>query len=649
MNKNVHIVQAIIYLLAINPIIILAGYKKMNLNNSNQVFNVTNHEITFFNSKDGITLSGTLFVPDTHLKPTVVILVAGMGPLDRDYTMGRHKLFLDIADHFTQSGIAVLRYDKRGVGRSGGLFDMTCTSADLAGDVQAAVEFLKNRTDIDTFNIGLAGCSEGALISFMVASQSVDIAFVVSMAGAVANDIHSILKQTASQLKADGATDEFIAFDKIIREQILQTVTTLSVDDAQAQLLPLVKSYLDTMTDEQKAQAATLPFAMIEQNYQKTIEFFNSLWNRYYLQIDVLHLMSTITVPVLAINGTLDFITDARLTLPIIEQGLQSAGNPDVAVVAISDQNHWFQECKTGALVEYGTMEGTMDDSTLQLTTDWILKQSVKNYVNPSKDFDERLATPEYDTDFLELTEMIYGDGFLSQGGPKEIDAMFARIDLTRLEILDLGCGLGGPALYLAKNNAVKIIGIDPQASIIQQAQNKLDTVAKSLKGKVSFLKMIDPTNLKQFADNSFDLVFAIESMLHVSFEIKQDYFKEIYRVVKEHGHIFILDWMPASTNKEHGLPFHLLTVLEFKKLIEAAGFKDIQYTDITSSRFDCALQNIDTIIARADEIRQRFGQQIYEHALQGWIFQKDAFGSRNLQVGFFRATVDKKGNSLLL
>lgn len=91
---------------------------------------------------------------------------------------------------------------------------------------------------------------------------------------------------------------------------------------------------------------------------------------------------------------------------------------------------------------------------------------------------------------------------------------------------------------------------------------------------------------------------------------------------------------------------FHFLTVSDFKNLLETVGFEDIQYTDTISTRVDCALQNIDTIIARADEIKQRFGQQSYEHALQGWTFQRDFFESGNLQVGFFRAMVDKKSDS---
>jgi ubiquinone/menaquinone biosynthesis C-methylase UbiE/alpha/beta superfamily hydrolase len=635
MNKNSKTVQAFFYVLVISSLVTFVGYKKMNLNNSDQMFNVMNHEITFFNSKDGITLSGTLSVPDTQKKPTIVILVAGMGSADRDCLVMGRKLFVPIADYLTKRGIAVLRYDKRGVGKSGGIFDMTVTSADLAGDVVAAVEFLKNRDDIDTHNIGLAGMSEGGLISFMVASQSSDLAFVVSMAGAVATTIDDVLGNSAAQLKADGATTEFVAFDAIIRKQILQAVTTLSESDAQAKLLPLVKTYVERMTDEQKALAATLPFAITEKNYEYLVATFNSPWYRFYLHINSLDFISKVTVPVLAINGTLDFITDARLTLPIIEQGLKIAGNYDGTVIAIPNQNHWFQQCATGALAEYGAIQESMHESTLQLIADWILKRADKTVST----LDSRLATPEYDKVFLELSEMIYGSGFLSQGGPNEIDIMFAGINLTGLKMLDLGCGLGGPALYLAKNNAVEIVGIDPQVNIIQQAQEKLQAVSKDLQGKVSFAVMADPTNLKQFADNSFDIVFAIESMLHVPLETKHDYFKEIHRVVKESGQILLLDWMPAPTNKEHGLPFHLLTVVEFQQALEQAGFKNIQFFDMTSSRVDRALQNIDTIIARADEIKQRFDDQAYQFALQGWTFQKDAFESRNLQVGFFRAT----------
>lgn len=144
---------------------------------SHQNFNVIDHVVTFYNSHDGITLAGTLSIPELLKKPPVVILITGVGPHDQDYAhMNGHKLFLTITNYFTKRGIAVLCYDKREIGKSEGNFESVFTF-DFAQDVVAAVQFLKRRSDIDTHNIGLVGHSEGGLISFMVASQSPDVVF----------------------------------------------------------------------------------------------------------------------------------------------------------------------------------------------------------------------------------------------------------------------------------------------------------------------------------------------------------------------------------------------------------------------------------------------------------------------------------------
>lgn len=346
----------------------------MNSTNSNQGCNVTDHDVTFYNSQEGIALSGTLSIPESHKNPAVVILVAGTGPFDRDCTqMNGHKLFLTIAHYFTKRGIAVFRYDKRGVGKSGGVFQ-TAFTFDFAQDVMAAVHFLKqSRSDIDTQNIGLVGHSEGGFISFIVASKSHDVAFMISMAGMVITKTDDVLLQAELIFQASGATDEFIAFDKSIRKQILEAVTTLSVNDAQKRLLPLVKTHIDSMTDEHRAFAMTvLPFALTEQNYEQWITIFNLPW-RVVLLSNPLEFISKVTIPVLAINGELDFIICSKLALPIITQGLKNAGNQDITILSLPNQNHCFQLCDTGALSEYVSIKGTIHESTLKLMTDWIL------------------------------------------------------------------------------------------------------------------------------------------------------------------------------------------------------------------------------------------------------------------------------------
>lgn len=337
--------------------------------NSNQTFQITNHEVTFQNTKDNITLSGTLSVPQTSQLPPVVLLVSGMGPNDRDYTIMGHTLFLDLANYLNQHGIAVLRYDKRGVGKSGGVFNMQLTSADLAQDVVAAVEFLSQRSDINNKQIGLIGHSEGGLISFMVTSQSADVSFLISMAGATSNDVVTHFQM---QLKADGATDQFLASDKIIRDKMFDIIKTQSEHDAEIALTALLKSYVESLTDEQKIEEVHLPFAITHDNYLQMIATFNSPWYRFYLKINALDFISKVTVPVLAMNGDLDFIISSTLALPKIEQGLKIANNQNVTIKAIANQNHWFQECQTGSLMEYGAIKETIHASTLKLMADWI-------------------------------------------------------------------------------------------------------------------------------------------------------------------------------------------------------------------------------------------------------------------------------------
>src|SRR4029077_14017210 len=110
-------------------------------------------------------------------------MVTGSGPQDRDESILCHKPFWIIADHLTRQGIAVLRCDDRGVGKSAGKHD-TATTADFATDAYAAVKYLKTRPDVDPKRIGIAGHSEGGLIGPMVAAAHPnDVGFLILLAG----------------------------------------------------------------------------------------------------------------------------------------------------------------------------------------------------------------------------------------------------------------------------------------------------------------------------------------------------------------------------------------------------------------------------------------------------------------------------------
>ena len=162
-------------------------------------------EVRFSSPKARAELAGTLTLPKGAGRHPAVVLISGSGPNNRDEFVAGHRPFLVIADYLTRRGIAVLRYDKRGVGASKGDY-AHATSKDFADDAAAAVAFLRSRGDIDPARVGLIGHSEGGLIAPMVAARDPSIAFVVLMA-APGVDGEVILKlQGAAIARAEGAT-----------------------------------------------------------------------------------------------------------------------------------------------------------------------------------------------------------------------------------------------------------------------------------------------------------------------------------------------------------------------------------------------------------------------------------------------------------
>jgi len=113
--------------------------------------------------------------------------------------------FLVLADHLTRKGIAVLRYDKRGIGKSTGSADKA-TTLDLAADAQAAMAYLKTRKEIDPAKIALIGHSEGAMIAPLIASQTKDVAWVVLLAAPATKGEDTLLNQSELIGRAGGLT-----------------------------------------------------------------------------------------------------------------------------------------------------------------------------------------------------------------------------------------------------------------------------------------------------------------------------------------------------------------------------------------------------------------------------------------------------------
>jgi len=132
-------------------------------------FPYRSEQVPIVNAIGRAVLDGTLTVPEGKGPHPAVVLITGSGAQNRDEEIFGHKPFLVLADHLTRHGIAVLRYDDRGVGKSTGNF-ASATSEDFAGDAWAAWQTLSTRPGIDPKRVGLVGHSEGGLIAPMLAA-----------------------------------------------------------------------------------------------------------------------------------------------------------------------------------------------------------------------------------------------------------------------------------------------------------------------------------------------------------------------------------------------------------------------------------------------------------------------------------------------
>ena len=329
-------------------------------------------EITFTNTKEKIELSATLTLPQQKSKVPAVILIAGSGPNDRDETIFGHKPFWVLADYLTRQGIAVLRYDKRGIDKSGGEY-FTATTEDFADDALAAFHYLKTRKEIDPTKIGLIGHSEGGVIAPMVADRNKEVSFVILMAGMGITGTELVLAQHQNAFDKTSLTQE----EKENLNQILLNIYSnvsnwteyVGSDEERTQLTEELGKLWQNLAPEIRAEVQQDAFV------KKTTANITSPWFRHFLKIEPSVYLHKLSIPVLAINGENDTQVDYQINLKSIEAALKKANNHHYTIKSYALLNHLFQESTTGEIDEYGKIEQTFSPIVLSDIVNWIKRK----------------------------------------------------------------------------------------------------------------------------------------------------------------------------------------------------------------------------------------------------------------------------------
>jgi uncharacterized protein len=321
-------------------------------------------DVTYENQQaEGVTLAGTLTLPEGDGPFPAAILISGSGPQDRNESVFGHQPFLVLADHLTKEGIAVLRYDDRGVAHSTGDYS-NANSADFATDANAAFAYLRSRDDINHHAIGFVGHSEGGLIAPIAVqenkNQSRDnVAYIVMLSGPGTSSQQIARSQNRLIALSQGTSEEDIAKSEKINSQITRAVAeSTSTDDAKAKMREILTPQAIEALGINESQVELI----IAQN--------SSPWIRYFLGYDPANFLPQITIPILALNGELDLQVPAKENLTGLRVLLKD--HPDATITELPGLNHMFQHATTGALGEYNDIEETFSPEAMKIIADWI-------------------------------------------------------------------------------------------------------------------------------------------------------------------------------------------------------------------------------------------------------------------------------------
>ena len=330
-------------------------------------------EVIFQNGE--ITWVGTRSLPEGDGPFPAVVLISGSGAQDRNETVFGFEVFRTLADALTRNGVAVLRYDDRGVGGStGGSPDDT--SADFAEDVLAGVEMLGQRSEIDPAHIGLLGHSEGGIIAPMAANQSDKVAFVILMAGPSLPGEEILDAQLHLILAADGATPDQIDQASARQQQTLSAVRTgEGWDQLEADVRAELQVSIDELPEAQRAQIPDVP-AYIDGVVASQLGAVRGAWFSFFVTYDPAPALESLTVPMLALYGGKDLQVPADGNEAALQAIIDGSSNPAMTIKSFPTANHLFQEATTGSPTEYGDLEKAFVSDFLDTITQWIQAHS---------------------------------------------------------------------------------------------------------------------------------------------------------------------------------------------------------------------------------------------------------------------------------
>lgn len=310
------------------------------------------------------TLAGTLTVPFSGGPYPAVILLTGSGAQTRDEDVFGFKVFGVLADTLTRSGVAVLRFDDRGRGGSGGSA-ADATTAGYSVDALSAFAFLAAYPGVDATRIGFLGHSEGAVAASLAAAQQPAVAFLVLMAGPAQRGDRVILGQIEDLGRSAGMTSEEINEKLALQQRVYDVVRSNTGWDS-------LRVLLEREIRSRSPGADSLVRLQVE-GQMRTVR---SPWFRSFIDLDPVIALRQVSIPVLAILGEKDVQVPPAANRPVFENLREKEGKKNLTIVVVPGANHLFQSANSGEVGEYATLKREFSAGFTGRLLPWVVEHA---------------------------------------------------------------------------------------------------------------------------------------------------------------------------------------------------------------------------------------------------------------------------------
>ncbi len=330
-------------------------------------------ELTIKNGE--MVIAGTLTLPGEGLPAPAVILVSGSGAQGRDVDIYGFELFRTIADHLTRGGIAVFRYDDRGVGGSTGNLAES-SMEDLTSDLRAVLHRVRAHPEVNAERTGVMGHSQGGILAGRLASSgnpSPDFLVLVASPARPLSEV--IAGQVRTLLEAQGASDSLIHRQIDLQRAIFDTLrNTGNLDSIRERLVREGLRELEELPDSLRP-AVEDPRSYVSSQVDQQLRAVTSPAISTFLDYDPAGDLEKLDVPVLLLYGEQDTQVLLDPNRKPAAEALEEAGVPN-KIEVIPGANHLFQKAKTGLPGEYAALEAKFAEGFLETLTTWIRKRS---------------------------------------------------------------------------------------------------------------------------------------------------------------------------------------------------------------------------------------------------------------------------------